>query len=132
MGAVAGFGRWAKAQGRAGQIDAAQLFRPEPVIGHVAEPAKGPDALDPGDAPAGFLHHFAMKRGDRVFARINPAARQLEFGVRLGLMGQQDVVAPQQDGIDAGPPAIALPLFHRLAKASNHPCPLGAAVALTI
>jgi hypothetical protein len=45
--------------------------------------------------PAGLFHHLAVQRGDRVFAGVDAAAGQLEFGCRLGLMRHQDLGAPR-------------------------------------
>jgi len=105
---------------RDGEVHGAELFRPEVVFRHVGEPPERPQTPGHGDLPAGFLEHFAVERGDRMFAPVDPAARQLQLGHRLGLMRRKDVVAPQQDGIDARPAGIAPPGFGRFAEASDH------------
>lgn len=82
--------------------------------------------------PARFFHYFAVQGWQRVFTRIDTAARQLELIIRFRLMGQQNVIAAQQNAIDPRTSAIGLARNHSLAIASDHLCPLGAAVALTI
>ena len=113
-------------------IDRADLFGPKAIIRHVAKPAKGTEPPGAGDVPAGFFHHLAVQGGQRVFARINAAAGQLELVIRFCLMSQQNVIAPQQNAVDTGAAAIGLIRHNGLAIASDHSCPLGAAVALTI
>ncbi len=132
MGRMTFLGRWSQPQRGLGQVDRADLFCPAVIFGHVAKPAEDTEPLRSGDAPAGLFHHLAVQRGQRVFARINAAPGKLELVIRFSLMGQQDVIATQQDGIDAGAAAVDLAALHRLAIASDHGCPLGAAVALTI
>ena len=124
MGGVALF-RWgANAQGWSGDIDGADLFRPKAVIGHMAEPFEGPKTPGVGDVPAGFLHHLAVQGGQRVFSRVDPATRQLKLVVGFCLMGQKNVIAAQENGINPGSAAIGLPRNHGLAKASDHDAPL--------
>jgi hypothetical protein len=59
-----------------------------------------------------------------MFARINAATGKLEFVIWFGLMGEQNVIAAQQDGIDPGTAAVNLPREYRLAVASDHDAPL--------
>ena len=124
MGGMAFFGGRTKPQRGLGDIDRADFFGPAVIVGHIAKAAEGPKPARSGDAPAGFLHHFAVQSGQRVFARINAAAGKLEFVIWFGLMGQQDVIAAQQDGIDPGAATVNLPRHHRLAVASDHDAPL--------
>jgi hypothetical protein len=50
-----------------------------------------------------------VQRRDRLFAPVDPAAGQLEFGHRRGLMRRKDVVALQKHRINSGAAGIALP-----------------------
>lgn len=65
--------------------------------------------------PAGFLHHFAVQRGNRVFALVDTAPGQLKLGDRGGLVGDQHRIAIQQHRINSGPPPVALPRLDRFA-----------------
>lgn len=77
---------------RVRHIDRADLFGPKAIIRHIAKPPKRPEPPRIGDVPAGFLHHLAVECRQRVFARINATAGQLEFIIRLRLMGQKNVI----------------------------------------
>lgn len=132
MRGMSRLGGWGASQRWARQIDRADLFCPKAIIRHIAKPPKRPEPPRIGDVPTGFLHHLAVQRRQRVFPRINATAGQLEFVVGFCLMGQQNIIAPQQNAVDTGAAAIDLARHHGLAIASDHVCPLGAAVALTI
>jgi hypothetical protein len=73
-----------------------------------------------------------VQRRDRMFTLVDAPAWQLEFRDRFGLMGRKDVVAPQENRVDAGATGVTLPGPHRFAVASDHQCPLGPDVALPI
>ena len=83
--AVKRFGRIAQPSHRPREIDKADLFGPQVVFGHVGKAAKGTDAARIGDAPAGFLDHLAVQRGDGRFAGVDAAAGQLQVGMGLRL-----------------------------------------------
>lgn len=105
---------------RPGQIDAAQLFCPKVIIGHVTEPSKRPETPFDADGPAGFLHHLAVQGSDRVFARVNPAPRKLKLRLWVLLKRGQDVIPVPQHGIDTRPPPIVLPGLHCFAISPDH------------
>ena len=106
---------------RARQIDRAQLFGPEIIIGHVAKPPESAQSPVNLDAPAGFLHHLTMQRGKRLLTRVNTATGQLVFRQRVLLESGQNVVALQKQGIDPRTPPVSLPCPHRFTKSTYHP-----------
>ena len=77
-----------------------------------------------GDLPAGLFKDLAVQRGDRVFAGVDAAAGQLEFGCRLGLMRDQDLGAPPQHGIDPRSETVSLAGLHGFAETADHGRPL--------
>lgn len=103
------------------QIDRAQLFGPQIIIRHIAESPKGPESLLHLNAPARFLNHLSMQRGDGLLSGVYPPAGQLKLGQRVLLKGGQNLIAIQQQGINPGPPPIFLPCPHRFAKSTYHP-----------
>ena len=79
---VAGLGRRAEPAHRPGEVDVADLVRPEVVLGHVGEALPGAEPADDGDAPAGLLEALAVQRAERALAGVDAAAGQLELAVR--------------------------------------------------
>jgi len=76
---------------RMGQIDMAQLFGPFVVFGHVGEPPECSQTARIGDAPAGFLEHFAVQRLEWMFSRVDTATGKLNLRVGLRLKRQQKI-----------------------------------------
>lgn len=79
-------------QSRPGQINGANFFRPQAVFGHKRKPPERPKAARGADMPAGFFHHLAVQRRDRVFAFVNTATGQLVFRRRVVLKRRQQAV----------------------------------------
>ena len=72
-----------------------------------------------GNRPTGFLERFAVKRGRGVFARIDAATRQLEFGERLALVRNQQIAPAPDDAIRAGAVGVGNALNRGRAKSSH-------------
>lgn len=119
--AMSRFLRWPDSPSGIGQIDDAELLRPEIVFGHEREAPKRPKAARPRNGPARFLKNLSVKRVQRRFACIDPAARKLVFRPRFGLKGQQETPVPREYRIDPGPQPVANPRARRLAESSDHP-----------
>jgi hypothetical protein len=117
-------GRGPKPTHRAREVDAADLLGPKIVFGHVGKAAERPQPAGNSDFPACFFKDFAVKRGYRLLATVNAAARQLELWYRLGLVGCKDVVALQKHRINPRSASVTLARLYRLAIASDHVAPL--------
>lgn len=120
-GGMAGFGGWTKKAQRSGEPDVTELFGPEIVFRHVGETTEGAQPAGGRDAPAGLFADLAMQRAQDRLARVDPAARQLELGFRLGLVGHQNRSAAQQNRIDTTTQAIAPPVLTWLTESADHP-----------
>ena len=107
-----------------GVINGTDLFRPQIVFRHIGEPAKRPQTPHGLNGPTGFLNHLAVKRRQRRFPRINPAAGQLIFRMRVLLMGYQNLLTPQQNGINPVPHSVGLIKTGRFTDTLDHNVPL--------
>ena len=76
---VARLGGRAEAVDRAGEVDVADLVRPDAVLGHPGVALPGAEPADDGDAPAGLLEALAVQRPERALARVDAAAGELEL-----------------------------------------------------
>ena len=122
-GAVPVFRRLRPSRPEAGGVDVALLLRMQVIFRHVGEPVEHAEPAQPMDRVAGFLHHLAGKRDLRAFARIDTAARQLQFGARLFLKGGEKTIARVDDRIDPGSRRVALPGQGLTAKSTVHAVP---------
>ena len=105
-GRVPLFARRTKTARGASQENCTDLFGPKIVFRHEDKTAKGAQAPGRTDAPSCFLKDFTMQGGDRMFARIDAAARQLNVVVRFDLMGQKQSPTERQDRIDPGAKSV--------------------------
>lgn len=117
---MAGFGGGHDPANRAGEVDVAELFRPDVVFGHEGEPPECPEPSWRGDTPSGFLEHFPVQRGQRAFASVYPAARKLELGHGPGLVGEQDVVAERENCVYPRPQRVFLVVSNWIAVSPDH------------
>lgn len=98
----------------------AKFLGPNVVFRHVGEAAESTETPNRSDAPACLFHHFSMKRRNRCLTRVNAAAGQLVFRVRLHLMGQQHLTLAHEDGVDPGSSPVSDALPDRLSDTRNH------------
>lgn len=126
MRGMARFGWRAHVAGGPCRKDGAQLFGPEVVFRHVGEPPVRAQPPRAPNRPTGFFRHFAAQGLDGRFPGINAAAGQLEFVIRVGLIGQQDraILWPRDHGIGAGPQDVVPTAFDGLAKSPDHVAPV--------
>ena len=113
------FDRRTDALGWACNVDRADFFGVDVVVGHVAEPLVRPDFLRGRDFPTGFFVNFAVKGRDRGLARINPAAGQLELRLWALLKCQQNLPVADQDRISSGASGVRNSQVAGLAKSTH-------------
>lgn len=125
-GVMSSLMRGAEPTNRVRRIHDADFFRPQIVFGHVGKPSESADPARISNPPAGFFKHLAVQCCNGRFACINAPARQLEFWLRVVLVGKQQVSTKRQNRIDPGAQNVALPGFARVSE-SAHLTPLVAA-----
>lgn len=121
---------------RSGARDARRRYgrslRPEVVIFHIGKATERAQSARAGNAPAGFLQHFAVECLERGFSRFDTAAGQLHLGVLGHFQRHQKAALQRENGIDPGPRCVALAGLWCLTCTSDHLLPLFPWVAAPI
>ena len=110
------FDRWPDLQSWAGQIDVTYFLRPEVVVGHENKATKPPDEPRHGNVPTRLFIDLSVKCLNGRFARIDPAAGELELLMDARLKSYEQPAVARQNRVGTGPDTIFLGRFRRRAK----------------
>src|SRR6056300_75573 len=90
------------------------------IIGHKCMAMKHPQAANSMDAISRFFQNFAMQGLDGGFACVNPASRQLKFGVWILLERGQNAITCINNRIGPRAGAVILVWIWPIAKTAVH------------